>query len=142
MLDDYRELIDLLARAPQLLQAAAAEAGEPAAEVCGHLAASELLYLGWLNDLLQRADPLLRAPNADQRAAQERLQQQSAAASLAAFSDSRGDTISLLMGLSLRDWERTGILEEEGREVTIADLIEDLVDHDASHLAQLRGLAA
>lgn len=148
MLDDYRELIDLLARAPQLLQAAADEAGAPdgdewsADQICGHLAASERLYLGWLNDLLQRADPLLRAPSADHRAEQQRLQQQPAADSLAAFGDSRGDTISLLMGLSLRDWERTGVLEEQGSEVALADLVENLVDHDAGHLAQLRGLAA
>lgn len=141
MLDDYRELIDLLAHAPQQMQAAAKLAGDPAAETCGHLAASERLYLGWLNDLLQRADPLLRAPNAAHLAEQERLQQQPAADSLAAFNNSRGDTISLLMGLSLRDWERTGILEEAGREVTLAELVEDLVDRDAGHLAQLRGLA-
>ncbi|HMM42777.1 MAG TPA: DinB family protein [Thermomicrobiales bacterium] len=141
MLDDYRELIDLLAHAPQQLQAAAEQAGDPAGEVCGHLAASERLYLGWLNDLLQRADPLLRAPNATHLAEQERLQQQPAADNLAAFNNSRGDTISLLMGLSLRDWERAGILEEEGREVTLAELVEELVDRDAGHLAQLRGLA-
>lgn len=147
MLDDYRELIDLLAQAPQQLQAAAAQAGDPdgddwsADQISGHLAASETLYLGWLNDLLQRADPLLRAPNAAHLAEQERLQQQPAADSLIAFSSSRGDTISLLMGLSLRDWERTGILEEAGREVALAELVEEMVDHDADHLAQLRRLA-
>lgn len=147
MLDDYRELIDLLAQAPKTLQAAVQQASDPAggdwsaAQICGHLAASETLYLGWLNDLLQRADPLLRAPAAAHFTEQERLQQQPPAESLAAFSTSRGDTISLLMGLSLRDWERTGIQEEEGREVTLAELVEELVDHDADHLAQLRRLA-
>ncbi len=147
MLDDYRELIDLLAQAPKTLQAAVQQASDPAggdwsaAQICGHLAASETLYLGWLNDLLQRADPLLRAPAVAHFTEQERLQQQPPAESLAAFSTSRGDTISLLMGLSLRDWERTGIQEEEGREVTLAELVEELVDHDADHLAQLRRLA-
>ncbi len=147
MLDDYRELIDLLAQAPQQLQAAAGQAGKPAgddwsaAQIGGHLAVSETLYLGWLNDLLHRADPLLRAPNAAHFDEQERLQQQPVSDSLAAFSTSRGDTISLLMGLSLRDWERTGIVEEVGSEVTLAELVESLVDHDADHLAQLRGLA-
>lgn len=141
MLDDYRELIDLLARAPQQLAAAAKTAGEPASGVCGRLVMSERLYLGWLNELFQRADPLLRSPNLAHLAEQERLQQQPAADSLATFSDSRGDTISLLMGLSLRDWERTGILEEEGREVTLSGLVEALVDLDADHLAELQQLA-
>jgi hypothetical protein len=41
------------------------------------------------------------------------------------------------MGLSLRDWERTGIHDTRG-ELTIADVVEDIVDHDAEHVAQLR----
>jgi len=148
MLDDYRELIDLLAHALPQLRDAAAAAGEPsgdewsAAQICGHLAATEALYLGWLNDLMQRPDPLLRAPSAAYFAEQEQLQQQSAEDSLNNFANSRGDTISLLMGLSLRDWERPGIMEERGNAVTLSQVVEEVVDHDADHLAQLRGLAA
>ena len=147
MLDDYRELIDLLAHALPDLREAASTAGEPtgdewsAAQICGHLAASETMFLGWLNDLMQRNDPLLRAPNAAHFAEQERLQQQPVDASLDAFASLRGDTISLLMGLSLRDWERPGVTEEGGSAVTLSQIVEGMVDHDADHLAQLRGLA-
>lgn len=148
MLDDYRELIDLLAHALPELRDAASAAGESsgdewsAAQICGHLASTETLFLSWLNDLTQHNDPLLRAPNAAYFAEQERLQQQPIDDSLDAFASSRGDTISLLMGLSLRDWERPGVTEEGGSAVTLSQIVEGMVDHDADHLAQLRGLAA
>ena len=58
---------------------------------------------------------------------------------LAAFNAIRGETVSLLMGLSLRDWEKTGTHETRG-EISIADVAEGIIDHDAEHLQQIEAL--
>jgi hypothetical protein len=41
----------------------------------------------------------------------------------------------------LRDWERTGIHDSRG-EITIADVAETIIDHDAEHIVQIEALSA
>ncbi len=145
MLDSYRELLDILAQTPTQLRQTAQAAGEPpagewsAAQVLAHLAAAERLFFGRLNQLLRERDPLLKRPSEEHFAYQEQLMSGTVEQNLNAFNAVRGEVISLLMGLSLRDWEKTGTHETRG-EVTLADLVEHMVDHDAEHIEQLESL--
>ena len=146
MLDSYRELLDIVVQGPTQLKAAAATAGEPpegewsAAQVLAHMAATEHLWLERLNQLLREKEPRIR-PGGSGKAAevQERLMGGSVADNLDAFNTTRGEIVSLLMGLSLRDWERAGTHDTRG-EITIADVAESIIDHDAEHIAQLQAL--
>ncbi|MCS7051675.1 MAG: DinB family protein, partial [Thermomicrobium sp.] len=60
---------------------------------------------------------------------------------LARLGHERGDTLTTLMTLSLKDWERRAIHERLG-EVTVEDLVEQLVEHDRLHLEQIERLLA
>jgi hypothetical protein len=146
VLDTYRELLDSLVQTPARLKAAADAAGDPpagewgAAQVLAHLAATERLWLERLSTLLHEREPLLRPGGSPAvRELHERLMSGTPADNLSAFNTTRGETVSLLMGLSLRDWEKSGVHETRG-EMSIADVAEDIVDHDAEHLAQLEAL--
>jgi uncharacterized damage-inducible protein DinB len=148
MLDSYRELLDLVVQAPAQLKAAAETAGEPpegewsAAQVLAHMAGAEQLWLERLNQLLREREPRIR-PSGSSKAAevQQQLMDGTVGANLDAFNATRGEIVSLLMGLSLRDWERTGIHDTRG-EITIADVAETIIDHDAEHIAQIEALSA
>jgi hypothetical protein len=146
MLDDYRELMDLLARAPGQLREAALAAGEPPAgewgadEISAHIAAGEFFYLDRLNQLLNQNNPYLHSFAAAADARMQELMAQDRAANLAEYGNLRGETVSLLMGMTLVDWQRTGMHQTLG-EISIEDVVEEMIDHDADHLAQLRDLA-
>jgi uncharacterized damage-inducible protein DinB len=146
VLESYRELLDLLVQTPTRLRDAAAAAGAPpegewsAAQVLAHMAATERLWLGRVNALISERDPLLRPPGPELAAHQESLMSSSADDNLATFNAARGETVSLLMGLSLVDWDRSGTHATRGQ-MSIADVIESVVDHDAEHLSQLEALA-
>ena len=146
MLDSYRELLDIVVQGPTQLKSAAETAGEPpegewsAAQVLAHMAAAEHLWLERLNLLLREKEPRIRPGGSGKTAeVQEQLMDGTVANNLDAFNTTRGEIVSLLMGLSLRDWERTGIHDTTG-EISIADVVESIVDHDAEHIAQLEAL--
>lgn len=142
MLDTYRELLDLLVQTPTKLKAAAEAAGDPpegewtAAQVVAHMATAERLWLGRLNQLVNERDPLLKRPDDEYVRQQDALMQQSLAENLSAFNAARGESVSILMGLSLIDWDKSGTHATRGT-ITIADVVEDMIDHDAEHVAQL-----
>jgi uncharacterized damage-inducible protein DinB len=147
VLDSYRELLDLLVKTPTQVRDAATAAGEPpegewnAAQVLAHLAAAERMWLGRLNQLMNERDPMFKpGPNPEIAAYGESLMSGTVEGNIEAFNTYRGETVSVLMGLSLRDWERTGTHATRG-ELSLADVVEDMVDHDAEHLAQLQALA-
>ncbi len=146
MLDSYRELLDIVVQSPTQLKAAAESAGEPAegewsaAQVLAHMASAENLWLERLNLLLREKEPRIRPGVSDKtRQIQDQLMDGTVADNLDAFNTARGEIVSLLMGLSLRDWERTGTHDVNG-EISIADVVESIVDHDAEHIEQIKAL--
>jgi len=147
MLDSYRELLDIVVQGPTQLKAAAEAAGEPpegewgAPQVLAHMAATEHIWLERLNQLLREKEPRLRPGGSGKGAEiQEQLMSGTVEDNLEAFNATRGEIVSLLMGLSLRDWERAGIHDTNG-EMSIADVVETIVDHDAEHVNQLVALS-
>jgi uncharacterized damage-inducible protein DinB len=145
MLDTYRELLDIVVKAPQQLRAAAEAAQEPAegewtaAQVMAHMAIAERMWMSWLNPLVREREPVLSFPKDYDRWEAE-LMPGSLDDNVAAFNSERGETVSVLMGMSLRDWERRGI-DSNGHEMSVEQLVEGIIEHDAEHLAQLESLA-
>jgi uncharacterized damage-inducible protein DinB len=146
VLDTYRELVDLLVATPNALKAAAAQAGDPpegewsAAQTLAHMAATEQLWLDRLNLIMHQRDPLIKAPGAAFVELQERLMAGDVESNLNEFNTRRGETISLMMGLSLNDWSRSGVHETRGVQ-TVEVIVEHIIDHDSEHLAQIQALA-
>lgn len=146
MTDAYHELIDALSETPGRLNELLSgwepsgprsnEAWGPA-EVVAHLLDVERLYRGHMQEILRRPEGAVLRLFDEQRAAREHdYAATDLAATLGAFAAERGETMSLLMNLALKDWDRTGILDPEG-ELSVEDLAERLTDHDAEHLAQI-----
>ncbi len=146
MLDEYRELIDLLAQTPNKLKDAAASAGGPppgewdAAQILGHMATTEYYFLERINLLLRQNDPHLRsfADAATER--QQAMMENDVSTNLTAFNELRGETVSTLMSLALNLWERSGHHETLGR-VAVEDVVESMIVHDTEHIDQLNSLA-
>lgn len=146
MLDEYRELIDFLAQTPTQLKESAAAASDPpagewnAAQVIGHLAACEFYFVERLNRLLREDSPHLRAFGAKAFERQESMMDAGVESNLQAFNELRGESVSMLMSLALNLWDRAGTYESEGK-MSIEDVVELMIDHDAEHLAQIDALA-
>ncbi|MEZ4521507.1 MAG: DinB family protein [Thermomicrobiales bacterium] len=142
-LDNYRDLIDELVGFPVELRAAVESAGQApegewsAEEIVAHLTAGDEFWLARLNLLLTQREPFLPefGTAADDRMAE--LLEQTVEENLDHFSDVRGQIVSMLMSMTLGDWDRTGTHETQG-ERSIVDTVEAIADHDADHLAQLK----
>jgi hypothetical protein len=147
MLDEYRELIDLLAQTPSRLKDEAAAAGDPpegewnAAQIIGHLASAEFYFVERLNILIQQKDPYLKSFAEAATERQQEMMDNDIATNLAAFNDLRGETVSMLMSLALNLWERAGTHQTEGR-MSIEDVVEMMIVHDTEHIEQLQSLSA
>jgi len=139
MLDNYQDLIDELLSAPSLIRGAvAAHGGEAPPEVLG------LIIMLTERDavVLERLNRMRREPNAHLRAltpladAAPRAIDQPLDEALKTFDTNRGELVSLLMNLTLKDWERVATHEIEG-EVTIADEVELHVESDQAVRARI-----
>lgn len=146
MLDEYRELIDLLAQTPASLKAGAASAGEPAegewsaAQIIGHMAAAEYFFVERLNILIRESSPYLRSFASAATERQASMMDNDVETNLGAFNDLRGETVSMLMSLSLNLWERSGNHETEGK-MSIEDVVEMMIVHDTEHIEQIQSLS-
>jgi hypothetical protein len=141
MLDQYRDLIDELLGAPQALRAMLAHRASPEA-------------LGWvallrdrdravhqrLQRLQRETAPHLRALPPVDRLQPEPVPVDQADALLAEFEAARGDLVSLLMNLTLRDWERTAT-HDEGGIVSLAEEVERHVEFDEEVRARIQALS-
>ena len=138
MLDTYRDLIDELLETPTTLRALLAglppETLPP--DVPGLLAElrdRDLAVYQRLQMMLHETTPHLRALSAPAPAL---LPLSDVPALLDALDSARGDLVSLLMNLTLKDWERTATHEIEG-EIALAEEVERHVEFDEEHLARI-----
>lgn len=136
MLDNYRDLIDELLGTPSELRRLLDERSEPptadAVRMLVELLARDQIVLGQLQEMTRTNNAYLRVP-----AGPESMTDSDVPTLLADFDTARGELVSLLMNLTLRDWERTATDEKSG-EVRLVELVEAHVDFDEDHVAKLR----
>ena len=136
MLDNYRDLIDELLGTPSSLRELA---GTPEALPAGllpllaELRDRDTAVLDRVHRMTHESTPLLAplpAPGEADPAA-------GATTLFADFERARGELVSLLMNLTLRDWERAAI-DADGSEIVVADEVERHVEYDEEHVARIR----
>lgn len=141
MLDQYRELIDELLGTPgivrRLLEADATGSGSsPVDPLLTELRDRDRTVLARLQTMTREPEPYLREIGT----APGKATEESAEGLIDQFDTARGDLVSLLMNLTLRDWERTAIDETIG-ETSLADEVERHVEFDEAQLARIRAAA-
>lgn len=136
MLDAYRDLIDELLGAPSAVRSLVAGYGGPMPDDARRLVAEmrerDATVTARLNTILHEPEPRLGAiepPSGEEAGSVDDL--------VAAMDSARGDLVSLLMNLTLKDWERTATHDIDG-EITLADEVERHVEFDEDHLARIR----
>ena len=136
MLDNYRDLIDELLGGPSEMRTMAETAGGtlPAAAlgIVAEMRERDELVTSRLQAMMRDLDPHLTVLEENPVEAVG-----DTAEVLAAMDQARGDLVSLLMNLTLKDWERTATHDRDG-EITLAEEVERHVEFDEDQLARLR----
>ena len=139
MLDAYRDLIDELLETPSAIRGTidAQREGHAALEVKRLIAAMrdrDRAVLSRAQTVTRQDAPYLRELRLDAPMVDESLPEL-----LEQMETARGNLVSLLINMSLKDWERPAIHETDG-EITLADEIEQHVEFDESVRRRLQEL--
>jgi len=138
VLDAYRDLIDELLGTPteirQLVTAAGDSAVPPdAVRLIAELSDRDRAVLDRAQTITRQQEPFLKSIRLAARPDEDLT------LTLEAMEQARGDLVSLLINLSLKDWARPAIDETEGEE-TLADEIERHVEFDEDQRARIRAI--
>lgn len=139
MLDAYRDLIDELLDTPNVVRGAVEARGEYDASPEAKILIAEMrdrdrAVLSRVQSVTRQDMPYLRTLQLEEPSTDEAMSQL-----LEAMETARGDLVSLLINLSLKDWERRAIHETDG-EITLADEVEQHVEFDEDLRRRLREL--
>jgi hypothetical protein len=137
MLDAYRDLIDDLLNTPseirELVDAFGASDTPPETKrLVAEIRNRDRATLERAQVITREQTPYLPAVRVSESASDEDL-----SVLLEEMEVARGDLVSLLINLSLKDWTR-GAIDETGGEITLADEIERHVEFDERQRSQLR----
>lgn len=134
MLDAYRDLIDELLSTPTEIRGLIQHTSDPSPETVRLIAELRDHDLA----VLARAQRMTRE-DAPYLAADQDLPHDAGSATeiLAEMEAARGDLVSLLINLSLKDWERTAIHPTRG-ELVLAEEIEEHVEFDEAQRVAIR----
>lgn len=143
MTDAYRELLDDLSHTTTKIKDMTEKYGDDVPvgtsddwgppQIVAHLIEVEKVFRGRMQLMLEQETPYLKSwePEVGPEGIAQELRPQ-----LEAFANERGETISLLMNLPLKGWERSGIHDQHGK-LSVEDVAERLIDHDNNHLKQM-----
>lgn len=139
MLDSYRDLIEDLVATPTRLREMlnGADPSPEATAVLVDLRDREAAVHERVQIMLRQRDPVLKPLPAET----DQQNVDTADEALSGFESSRGELVSLLMNLTLRDWERTAI-DETGHTVTIAEEVESHIEFEEAVIARLESALA
>jgi hypothetical protein len=137
MLDAYRDLIDDLLGTPSeirgLVEASSGTAESPETKrLVAEIRNRDRAVLERVQAITREETPYLPVLRISEAAADEDL-----SVLLEAMEVARGDLVSLLINLSLKDWTR-GAIDETNGEITLADEVEQHVEFDEQLRHQLR----
>jgi len=141
MLDAYRDLIDDLLNTPSeiraLVDASGGSSTSPEAKrLVAEIRNRDRAILERVQVITREETPYLPALRPTAAADDEDL-----TALLEEMEVARGDLVSLLINLSLKDWTRVAIDETEG-EIALADEVERHVEFDERQRRQLREIVS
>jgi hypothetical protein len=136
VLDAFRELIDELISAPKALRDAGIDTTDNREVIndLAFIAVRDLAVHKRIQEMVAKSTPLLPAPPDAPPASIT-----TAVETIDLFDSGRGELVSLLMNLTLKDWERTGI-DHTGHEISVADDVESHVEFDEVHVARITDL--
>jgi hypothetical protein len=128
VLDAFRELIDELLSAPAALRGAglADSSDANALLTLALITERDAALLDRIQRTIRSNVPVLKAPP---NTPSPESTAGSASDLLDRFDTVRGELVSLLMNLTLKDWERTAI-DWNGQEISVADDVEQHVEFD------------
>ena len=134
MLDAYRDLIDELLSTPTEIRGLLQQTGDPSPEtvrLISELRDHDLAVLARAQRMTREDTPYLEVER------ELPFESQDARQILADMETARGDLVSLLINLSLKDWERGAIHPSRG-EIVLADEIEEHVEFDEAQRNAIR----
>lgn len=134
MLDAYRDLIDELLSTPTEIRGLLQQSDDPSPEavrLVAELRDRDLAILARAQRMTREDTPYLE----DGQSLSQEVQDP--ASIVAEMEAARGDLVSLLINLSLKDWERTAIHPTRG-ELVLADEIEEHVEFDEAQRVAIR----
>lgn len=134
MLDAYRDLIDELLSTPTEIRGLLQQSDDPSPEavrLVAELRDRDLAILARAQRMTREDTPYLEDGQSLSQEAQD------PASIVAEMEAARGDLVSLLINLSLKDWERTAIHPTRG-ELVLADEIEEHVEFDEAQRVAIR----
>ena len=136
MLDAYRDLIDDLLSTPseirELIEETSGSEAPETKRLVAEIRNRDRAILERLQAITREETPYLPAWQASEAADDEDL-----SVLVDELEVARGDLVSLLINLSLKDWTREAIDETEG-EISLADEVERHVEFDERHRRRLR----
>ncbi|MGL4611166.1 MAG: DinB family protein [Trueperaceae bacterium] len=111
-------------------------------EVICHLRDFELVFIeGRIDLMLKKITPTFDAVDQNALVKENKYAQQTLTEMTQAFCLYRERTISVFKGLEPQQWRRMGIHPSQGR-MTISDVLEHVLFHDAKHIRQLSRILA
>jgi hypothetical protein len=134
MLDAYRDLIDELLSTPTEIRGLLQQSEDPSPEavrLMAELRDRDLALLGRAQRMMREDTPYLAAEKDSAPEVQD------ASGILANMESARGDLVSLLINLSLKDWERNAMHPTRG-EIVLADEVEAHVEFDEAQRVAIR----
>jgi hypothetical protein len=134
MLDAYRDLIDELLSTPTEIRGLLEQNSEPSPEavrLIAELRDRDMAILAVAQRMTREDTPYLE-PERDLPPKSEDARE-----ILAEMDTARGDLVSLLINLSLKDWERGAIHPSKG-EIVLADEVEEHVEFDEAQRIAIR----
>jgi len=141
MLDNYQDLIDELLSTPSIIRTMIATGGDEALRLVAAMRARDQIVLERVQRIKDNIDPHLKPLSTLDQLLSEEIAESDRDELLATFETARGDLISLLMNLTLREWERTATTDNAGV-ITLADEVETHVEFDEAQRARLAELNA
>jgi hypothetical protein len=106
-------------------------------EILGHLADIEIVYAYRLRQMLADKEPAIAPIDQDDWARNLNYTEVPAPELVATYGLNRHHTLRLLRRVKLADLEKGAFHPEYKRKVTVAEIIEKMSGHGASHLAQI-----
>ena len=136
MLEEYQDLIEELLGTPGIVREAMADGHDAGRlQLVAALYERDKIALDRVQRLVRETAPHFKVlPDFDAAISSATLPDDPRAM-LSAFEISRGDLVSLLMNLTLKDWERTAT-HDAGGEISLVDEVEQHVEFDEAFRAR------